>query len=159
MSTPSQFTRYSTEREREEIRPDRRQVSMDFYYFSIELCFSIIKIFHWHLARCQTWVCIGGVAIETNWVEEKLTLISKQEKSGGTAGCGWDYIHMTIQLLRVEFLQGKYVNCLVIKMSRAPGRICEYKFYETFPSRVKGRRIKTTRQWERHNNNNNRKEM
>lgn len=70
-------------------------------------------------------------------MEEKLTLISKQEKSGGTAGCGWDYIHMTIQLLRVEFLQGKYVNCLVIKMSRAPGRICKYKFYETFPSRVK----------------------
>lgn len=44
---------------------------------------------------------------------------------------------MTIERLWVEFLQGKYVNCLVIKMSRAPERICKYKFYETFPNRAK----------------------
>lgn len=62
-------------------RLDLRQVSMYFYYFSFELCFSIINIFHWQLGSQ------GPRLRQSKW-RKKLTLISKQETKEGAAVLG-----------------------------------------------------------------------
>lgn len=130
MSTPSLFTRYGKVRGGEgqgDWTFDRFRCI--FIIFRLSFIFLLLTFFtgNWG-RRPHNWDNLSGGKININF--------QTRNKRGGSAGEG-DDIHMTIQRLWVEFLQGKYVNCLVIKMSRAPGRICKYKFYETFPNRAK----------------------